>query len=76
MSVEDPFDNVHEIDEDVIRSAAIHTGGTDNSFHKLLKIAEEWREANCTPVFITIPNTDGSAIGCVSRETFNRKMLN
>lgn len=73
---DDPFDHVHEIDEEVIRAAAVHTGGKDNNFHKLLKLAEEWKEADCTPVFITIPNSDGDVIGCVSRETFDRKKLN
>lgn len=73
---DDPFEYVQELDEEVIRSAALHTGGKDNNFYRLLKIAEEWREVNCTPVFITIPNTNGDVIGCVSRETFDRKKLN
>jgi hypothetical protein len=69
-------DNFTQIDEEAIRGAALTANDSKSSWNKLLKIAHEWREAGCTPVFIVIPNTDGNVIGCVSRETFDKSKVN
>jgi hypothetical protein len=68
------LDDFDVIPEERIRSMAATSGlSGKNSFTRLLKIADEWREAGCTPVFIIADDREEDmVIGCVAEETFGR----
>ena len=61
------LDDYERIEEDRIRLRAETT--KSKSLKHLLKIADEWREAGCTPVFI-IAQEEPMIIACVAEETF------
>ena len=61
-----------QISEEQIKNAAITTG-SDN-FKKLLKIADEYREAGCTPRIIVWSKDDDNILACVAEETFGKKL--
>lgn len=63
------LDDYERIDENRLRTEAVST--KSRSLNKLLEVADEWREAGCTPVFIVI-SENPDIIACVSEETFNR----
>lgn len=63
------LDSFEQIDEAVIRQRAEET--KDKTLLHLLKIADEWREADCTPVFI-VAQYNPTAIAVVAEETFGR----
>lgn len=68
------LDDFDTISEDRIRNMAA-TSGVDGkrTFTKLLDIAQEWRAAGCTPVFIIADDQEERmVIGCVAEETFGR----
>lgn len=66
------LDAYEHIDEETIRKRAEETN--DRALKHLLKIAEEWREADCTPVFI-IAQYDPAVVAVVARETFGQPNL-
>lgn len=45
------YENMEEVNEDLIRKAAV-LSGPDSSFYTALEIAEEYRQAGLTPVFL------------------------
>lgn len=45
------YENMERVNEDLIRKAAV-LSGPDNSFNTALEIAEEYRRAGLTPVFL------------------------
>lgn len=45
------YENMERVDEDLIKKAAV-LSGPDNSFMTALDIAEEYRRAGLTPVFL------------------------
>lgn len=61
------LDSYEQVEESVIQQRAEAT--KDKSLLHLLKIAQEWRDADCTPVFI-IAQHDPMVIAVVSEETF------
>ena len=61
------LDDYEQIPEDQVRSRAAES----RSFRQLLQVAREWREADCTPVFIVAQN-DPMVIACVSIESFGK----
>jgi hypothetical protein len=63
------IDDYEHIDEERIVQRAKET--KSKSLNHLLKIAAEWREAGCTPVFI-IAQDEPMIIACVSEETFGK----
>lgn len=70
-------DDFDQIDESEIQSMAVAAGGKKNAFKRLLTIAQEYKDADCTPVFIIVKDggEEGSILACVAKETFGR-MLN
>lgn len=63
------LEEYEQIDEKLIRQRAEMT--RSKSLNHLLEIAEEWREADCTPVFIVAQN-DPMVIACVAIERFGK----
>lgn len=45
------YERMERVNEDLIRKAAV-LSGPDNSFYTALEIAEEYRNAGLTPVFL------------------------
>lgn len=45
------YENMERVNEDLIRKAAV-LSGPDNSFYTALDIADEYRRAGLTPVFL------------------------
>jgi hypothetical protein len=45
------YENMERVNEDLIKKAAV-LSGPDNSFYTALEIAEEYRRAGLTPVFL------------------------
>lgn len=41
------------------------------SLGSILKMADEWREAGCTPAFVVV-NDEPTVIACVSEESFGK----
>lgn len=46
-----PYDHMRRVDEDLIRKASI-LSGPDNSFLTALDLAEKYRSAGLTPVYL------------------------
>lgn len=63
--------NIQIIDEDIVVQAAEFLGG-NSSFTRMLGIADEYREADMTPLFLL--DTDNKYVYCVAKETFNKKL--
>jgi len=61
------------IPEHVVEDAAAAiTDDEDNSFARLLKAANEYRDAGLTPLFMIDPNYKDLVVIC--RETFGKKL--
>lgn len=63
------LEDFERIEESEIKARAEATGA--DSLDKLLRVATEWREAGCTPVFI-IAQYNPTVIACVAEETFGQ----
>ena len=64
-----------EVPEELIKRAAAHIGGDNNQYHILLKVADQYREANLNPVILT--DTDHDVWRVTSREFIdNPNMIN
>jgi len=61
------LDDYERVDEKNVQTQASMTGS--KSLKRLLRIADQWREAGCTPVFI-IYQEEPTILACVSEETF------
>jgi hypothetical protein len=68
-TVQGDLDDYERVDEDRLRDQAATT--KSRSLARLLAVADEWREAGCTPVFI-IAREDPTIIACVAEETFGK----
>lgn len=51
---------------------AIEMGESDNSFSRMLLAAQEFKNANMTPMFIL--DAQNMDVFCVARETFGKKL--
>lgn len=63
------------IPEDIIiESAQISTGlgDSNNSFSRLLVVADEFRQANMTPIFVL--NSVDMSMSVVAKETFKQRL--
>lgn len=60
----------NEIPEEAIRQSAL-IYGSGSPLHRLLKIGEEYKKANCVPLFLALPH--GNAIKVMPREMYGRK---
>lgn len=63
------------IPEHIIKESAFlahEFEGANNSFIRLLKAAEEYKQANMTPVFLV--NTINMDVKVVAKETYNKKL--
>jgi hypothetical protein len=63
------LEDYEQIDEERIIQRAKET--KSKSLNHLLKIAAEWREAGCSPVFI-VAQEEPMIIACVAEETFGK----
>lgn len=63
------LEDYEQIEEDHVRARAELTKSA--SLAHLLKIADEWRAADCTPVFIVFQE-DPMILACVSEESFGK----
>lgn len=63
------LEDFDQISEEAIRTE-IALG--DSSLKGLLAIADEWREAGMTPVFIGVGSGKSYKIGCVAKENFGK----
>lgn len=63
------------IPEHIIKESAFllqEFDGANNSFTRLLKVAEEFKQANMTPVFLF--DTIKMDVKVVAKETYNKKL--
>jgi hypothetical protein len=63
------------IPEHIIKESAFlaqEFEGANNSFMRLLKAAEEFKQANLTPVFLV--DTINMNVKVVAKETYNKKL--
>lgn len=63
------------IPENIIKESAFlvqEFEGANNSFTRLLKVAEEFKQANMTPVFLF--DTIKMDVKVVAKETYNKKL--
>ena len=63
------------IPENIIKESAFlvqEFDGANNSFTRLLKVAEEFKQANMTPVFLF--DTIKMDVKVVAKETYNKKL--
>jgi len=72
MSVIPELQNIVIVDERTIVKAAAHFGDERNSFATILEIADEYREADMTPMFLW--DIDDRKVYCVAEETFLKKL--
>lgn len=63
------LDDYDQVEESQIRARAAVT--KSKNLEQLLKVADQWREAELTPVFI-IAQDEPMIIACVSLETFGK----
>jgi hypothetical protein len=63
--------NIQIIDEEIVLQAAEFLGG-NSAFTKMLGVADEYREADMTPMFLL--DLDSKYVFCVAKETFNKKL--
>jgi hypothetical protein len=66
------LDDYERVDEKNVQTQASMTGS--KSLKRLLRIADQWREAGCTPVFI-IYQEEPTILACVSEETFGKFLI-
>jgi hypothetical protein len=65
------LDDFAQVPEERVRAMCAQNGGERSSFYELLKIADEWRAAGCTPIFIvTDDSEDHYMMACVAQECF------
>lgn len=71
LSLKPPLDieDFERVEEDYLRNRYANTKAP--SLAHMLKIADEWREAGCTPVFLVV-NEEPTIIACFSLETFGK----
>lgn len=68
--MKETLDDYEQLSEQYIRSMAA-TSGPENSFHKLVEMADAWKAADLTPAFIVAGDTGNRAmIACVCKESF------
>ena len=60
------------VPEDIIEQAASAFNGEENNFSRLLLTADEFRDAELTPMFILNNRTMELLVVC--KETFNKKL--
>ena len=58
--------------EKIIQESASFFGDEENNFKTLLEIAEEYRKAEMSPIFLY--DQRQNALYCVAEETFNKKL--
>lgn len=63
--------NVKIVDEEVIIEAA-KMFGAGNSFESILEVADAYRDADMTPMFLW--DIDDARVYCVAKETFRKKL--
>jgi hypothetical protein len=63
------LDDYEHMDEEFLRNRAATT--KSKSLMQLLEVADEWREAGCTPVFI-VAQEEPMILACVALESFGR----
>lgn len=65
--------NLVQVPEYIIQSAALSLSDDENnSFSRVLKAAEEYKEAGMTPVFVL--DKERMDIYCFAEETFGKKL--
>lgn len=64
--------NIYVVAEYLVVNASIEFGPEENSFSYLLTIADEYRDAKMTPMFLW--DIDNSNLYCVAKETFGKKL--
>jgi hypothetical protein len=71
MKVQPPADieDFEQVEEEYLRNRYENTRAP--ALGSMLKMADEWREAGCTPRFIIMSETPLS-IACVAEETFGK----
>lgn len=65
------LEDFEHVEEARIRTQVAMGGKSNKNLRMLLEVADEWREAGCTPVFI-VAQEEPMIIACVAEETFNR----
>lgn len=66
------LDDYEQLPEEYVRNLAA-TSGPGNTFLGLCEVADEWKAANCTPVFILASERGESMmIACVAAESFGK----
>ncbi len=69
MNSDRDLEDYEHIDEERIRARAKET--KSKAMMRLLAVAEEWRAAGCTPVYIIVQE-EPTIVACVSKETFGK----
>lgn len=64
------YENMERVNEDLIRKAAV-LSGPDSSFYTALEIAEEYRRAGLTPVFLL--DEDNTMVIVTNQEKLDNK---